>query len=308
MGSRIAVIGSYAVGMTISTERFPQEGETVKGKNFKAMHGGKGSNQAVAASRMGAEVLYGGCVGNDSFGDGAIKLYEEEGIDSSYIIRSRENQSTGVGLIYINAKGENEIVIDLAANFELSPADIDRMLPEISKCKLLLMQLEIHMDTVLYAAKKCKELGIPVVLNPAPYNQMPEELLKYCEFLVPNQTEARAILGLDEDSSLSDEEVAKQIHKLGVRNVIVTLGSEGALLVNDTMCKKIEGIPVDAIDTTGAGDTFNGSFCVALAKGHTIEDAIKFANISAGLAVTKYGVIEGIPTREEVIKIAESNI
>lgn len=297
---KVGVIGSYAVGMTITTDKFPVGGETVRGSGFKALHGGKGSNQAIAAARMGAEVIYGGCVGNDSFGNAVFDLYEHEKIDTRFIKRSQKGQSTGVGLIYVNKDGENEIVIDLAANFEFSKEHVDEMISSLKECELLLMQLEIAYDVVLYAAKRCKEIGLRFVLNPAPYQVLTEELLECCDYLTPNQTEARLILGLKADDPISDEEVAKRIHKMGVKNVIVTLGCEGALYVNDTECKRIPGIRVKPVDTTGAGDTFSASFCVALAEGKSAEEAIKAANVAAGLAVTKYGVIESIPFKEEV--------
>lgn len=299
---KVGVIGSYAVGMTITTDKFPVGGETVRGSGFKAMHGGKGSNQAIAAARMGAEVIYGCCVGNDSFGDAVFDLYKKENIHSGFVKRSRKGQSTGVGLIYVNKEGENEIVIDLAANFEFSKAHVEEMLPSLKECELLLMQLEIEYDTVLYAAKKCKEIGLTFVLNPAPYQKLTQELLECCDYFTPNQTEARLLLGLEADDPISDEEVAKRIHKMGVKNVIVTLGSGGALYVSESICKKIPGIRVEPVDTTGAGDTFSASFCVALAEGKDVEEAIKIANVAAGLAVTKYGVTESIPFREEVEK------
>lgn len=297
---KIAVIGSYAVGMTIVCDHFPISGETVPGHQFQAMHGGKGSNQAVAVSRLGAEVIFGTCVGKDSFGDRCLELYHEEGIDSSYIKRSQTGQSTGVGLIYVNKDGENEIVIDFAANNELSPSDIDEMVPMLKECRLVLMQLEINIETVVYTARKCRELGIPFVLNPAPFRKIPKELLENCDFLTPNQTEGRLLLGLETDSSLSDEDVALKIHELGVKNVIMTLGGEGALLVNGEYIKRVNGIPVEVVDTTGAGDTFSAAFCVAIAQGLMMEEAVRFANTAAALAVTKYGVIESIPTRKEV--------
>lgn len=296
---KIAVIGSYAVGMTIVGDHFPIPGETVPGHDFLMCHGGKGSNQAVAAARMGGEVVYGTCVGNDSFGDGAMKLYEEEQIDARAVRRSEKGLSTGVGLIYVNREGENEIVIDFAANNEFSPEDVDHMVPELQKCKLLLMQLESSMETVEYAAKTCNKLGIPFVLNPAPFAPLSEELLGCCTYLTPNQTEARLILGLDSKDGRPDAEIAALLYEKGIQNVIMTLGGDGCYIKNNQMDMQVPGIKVEAVDTTGAGDTFTGAFCVAIAEGKSILEAVKFGNAAAGLAVTKYGVIESIPTREE---------
>lgn len=303
MGVRVAVIGSYAVGMTISCDRFPVGGETVVGRSFEKMHGGKGSNQAVAAARMDADVVYATRVGKDEFGDWAMQLYEQEGIDSSNVRRSETGLTTGVGLIYVNSKGENEIVIDFAANREFSPADLDAMVPALKTCKLLLTQLEGSLDTVVHAAAVCHEIGIPFVLNPAPYQKLPEDLLRNCDYLTPNQTEGRQILGLTADAQVTDEEVAVRLHELGVKNVVLTLGRDGAYLVNDTIRERIGCVPVKAVDTTGAGDTFNGAFCVALAEGKDLRDAVRFANAAAGLSVTRYGVIEAVPHRDAVEKV-----
>lgn len=297
---KMAVIGSYAVGMTITCNNFPAKGETVQGSNFELMHGGKGSNQAVAAARLGGDIIYSGCVGNDSFGEKCFQLHEKEKIDTSCIRRSKKGMSTGVGLVLVNAEGENEIVIDLAANLELSCQDIDDMMPVLRQCGLVLMQLEINMETVLYTAKKCRERGILFVLNPAPYQELPEVLLEYCDYIIPNQTEARLMLGLSSDSIVSDEEVGRHLKDKGIKNVVMTMGEKGALFVNEQESKIIPGICIKTIDTTGAGDTFSAAFCVALAEGRSPEEAIVFGNAAAGLAVTKYGVIDSIPNRETV--------
>lgn len=304
---KIAVIGSYAVGMTICCEHFPVGGETVPGNQFQVMHGGKGSNQAVAAARMGADVFFGSCVGQDNFGDECFKLYEQEHINADYVKRSQTGQSTGVGLIYVNSAGENEIVIDFAANNELTPEDIENMMPQLKQCELVLMQLEIDLETVAYTAKRCREEGILFVLNPAPFRILPEGLLENCDYVTPNQTEARLLLGLQTEDTLSDEEVARQVYAKGVKNVIMTLGHGGAMIVNDTTCTKIPGIKVQAVDTTGAGDTFTAALCVALAEGEKLESAVSFANTAAGLAVTKYGVIEAIPYRSDVENYRKKN-
>lgn len=298
--AKIAVIGSYAVGMTMMCKDFPIGGETVPGHDFVAIHGGKGSNQAVAARRAGGNVLYGGCVGNDSFGDAAIRLHEDEGIDTRFFLRSKKSMSTGVGFVIVNGKGENEIVIDFGASNEVDRAHIDSMIPELKQCSLLLMQMEIGMDALLYAAQRCREIGLPFVLNPAPFQPLPEGLIGLCDYFTPNQTEARQVLGLSSDDPTDDAEIAKRIHALGVSNVVMTLGSDGAMIVNDEICKRVPGIKVETVDSTGAGDTFSAAFCVGLSEGKSLEEAVAFANVAAGLSVTKYGVIEGIPFRSEI--------
>lgn len=297
----IVVIGSYAVGMTIVGDHFPIAGETVPGSNFLMSHGGKGSNQAVAAARMGGHVVYGTCVGKDSFGDMAVALFAEEGIDASHVRRSQTGLSTGVGLIFVNREGENEIIIDFAANREFSPADVDAMVPQLKHAKLVLMQLECSMETVEYTAALCKKLGTPFILNPAPYVPLSDELLRNCTYITPNQTEARKIMGLATDDPISDGALAKRIQQeKGVDNVIVTLGSDGAYVQTPELSIHVPGISVKPVDTTGAGDTFTGAFCVALAEGKPILDAVRFSNVAAGLAVTKAGVVESISYRSEV--------
>lgn len=302
---KIAVVGSYAVGMTIVGSHFPKPGETVPGRDFQMVHGGKGSNQAVAAARMGAKVIYGTCVGNDTFGTEALKMYEEESIDASYVRRSDTGLSTGVGVVLVNDEGENEIIIDFSANNEYSRADIDMMMPAIRECRLLLMQLECSMDIVEYAAQCCKKEGIPFILNPAPYSPLKDSLLKDCTYLIPNESEARQILGLAADDPISDEEVAERLMKKGVENVILTLGGRGAYIRTSEIKEFVPGIKVEPVDTTGAGDTFTGAFCVALAEGRELHDAVRFGNAAAGISVTKYGVVESIPKREEVEKRLE---
>lgn len=296
----ISVIGSYAVGMTISTPRFPVAGETVMGRHFSCMHGGKGSNQAVVAARMGANVIFGTCLGNDNFAKMCLDLHNQEKINAEFVRCSREGLATGVGLVIVNEDGENEIVIDFGANNEFSSRDVDLMMPEVEKTGLLLMQLEMNLKTTLYAAQQCHKKGIQFVLNPAPYQKLPEELLSLCDIITPNQTEARQLLGLPSDSPLPDEEIARSLHKLGVKTVIMTLGEDGAMIVSNDLDCKIPGIKVNAQDTTGAGDTFTGALCCALAEGKSMVEAVSFANVAAGLAVTKYGVIDSIPYRHEV--------
>lgn len=302
---KIAVIGSYAVGMTISGEHFPIPGETVPGHDFIMCHGGKGSNQAVAAARMGAQVVYGTCIGADSFGDNAMKLFADEGMDATAVKRSETGQSTGVGLVLVNAEGENEIVIDFAANKEFSPADVDRMLPVLKDCALLLMQLESSMETVEYAAHKCKEIGIPFVLNPAPYAPLSDALLADCTYITPNQTEARLILGLDSNDPREDAEIARMLSDKGIENIVMTLGGNGCYIKTADMDTQVAGFKVQAVDTTGAGDTFTGAFCVAIAEGKSITEAVEFGNAAAGLSVTRYGVVESIPTREEAERMIQ---
>lgn len=306
MDRLITVIGSYAVGMTIKTNRFPLSGETVPGYGFSVLHGGKGSNQAVAAARLGGNVFYYTCVGKDSYGKDAIMLYEQEGVDAS-AVKLSENMSTGVGMVAVNKSGENQIIIDIGANNDIGAADIDKIVPAIKKSSYVLMQLEINIDAVSYIAALTKEMGIPFILNPAPFHPLTSGVLKCCDFIIPNETEARLLLGLAPDDPCSNEMLAEKLLSQGVKTAVITLGSKGALIADETKCEYVDGKKVNAVDTTGAGDTFSAAFTVALSEGKKVREAVEFANCAAALSVTKYGVVPSLPTRAAVDKFMQEN-
>lgn len=308
MGSNanITVIGSYAVGMSAVTDKFPVKGETKIGRNFALSHGGKGSNQAIAAARSGGKVYFGGCIGSDEFGENAIKLYKEEKINYDYLKHSNK-YSTGVGLIFVDGNGENMIVIDLGANNDIFPEDIAKMEDVIKNSSILLMQLEIEESAVVSAAKIARKNGVRVILNPAPYKPMSRDLLENIDIFTPNETEARAVVGLDSKADISDEELADRILKMGVKTVIITLGERGAYIANKNMKQYVPSKKVNAVDTTGAGDTFSGALSVAVSEGKDLVEAVKFASAAAGISVTKYGVVEAIPYRDEVEKFLKGD-
>ena len=297
--NQISVIGSYAVGMTMKTERFPVAGETVPGHSFALLHGGKGSNQAIACARLGGNVFYYTCLGRDSFGEEAIKLYAEEGVDASQM-KFSDSMSTGVGLVTVNKDGENQITIDIGANNDVHEKDIDGIAEIIKKSSLVLMQLELNMDAILHTARLCKKSGIPLLLNPAPFRPMPEEILACCAYFTPNETEARQLLGLAPNDHTANEEIAQRLLARGVKNVVMTLGSQGAMLANADGCTCVAGNKVDVVDSTGAGDTFSAALAVALSEGASLTDAVRFANAAGALSVTKYGVIPSLPYRKDV--------
>ncbi|GHV75293.1 ribokinase [Spirochaetia bacterium] len=303
MKSRIMVYGSYCVGMTMSCKTFPAKGQTVLGKDFCQLHGGKGSNQAIAAARLGGDVCFVSCVGKDSLGDAAIALFKEEGIRSR--VKRSEKNATGVGFVMVEESGQNRIIINFDAVMEVGPEDIDALENEWADCKVLLMQFEADLPTVAYAAKRAKEKGVCVILNPAPYQPFPEELLKSVDIITPNETEAKQMLGIAPDAGIPPEELGKKLlASTGIKEIIITLGEEGALLVNKAGMRHI---PADKsfipVDTTGAGDTFAGGLAVAIGEGLPLDKAIAFANTAASISVTKYGVVESIPSREDVDKV-----
>ena len=295
----ITVAGSYAVGMTMKTKRFPVSGETLLGSDFAALHGGKGSNQAIEAARLGAEVNFIGCVGRDPFGDMAVELYKEEGINYSHMKRSGKF-STGVGFVLVDEAGHNVIVIDFGANNDICREDINKAETTIAKSNILLVQLEICMEAVEYVIEIAKRHAVKVVLNPAPFQPVSDKLLGMTDVITPNETEARLLVGLKPDEAISELEVGKKLLERGVRTAIITLGSRGAMIVADSYNEIVPVREVKVVDTTGAGDTFSSSLSVALAEGRPLRDAVEFAGAAASLSVMKYGVVSSLPYRKEV--------
>jgi len=298
--SRIMVYGSYAVGMTMGCDKFPTAGQTVPGSNFQQFHGGKGSNQAIAAARLGGDVCFVSCVGADSLGDAAMQLFHDEGLDVK-VKRSSDN-ATDVGFVMVESTGENRIIINFGASMEVNKADIDSLEGELKKSKILLMQMEADIATMTYAAQKAQENGVMVIFNPAPYREMPEALIKNIDIITPNESEAKELLGIAAKQDVAAEELGQQLQGLGIPHVVITLGGEGALLCSEGKIKRI-GVKnkVKAVDTTGAGDTFAGALAVAISEGNTYEQAVIFANQAASISVTRSGVIEGIPYRNELV-------
>jgi len=305
MKPRIIVYGSYAVGMTMHCKTFPEPGQTVLGHDFQQFHGGKGSNQAIAAARLGGDVCYISCVGKDMLGDAALALFKNEGLDIR--VKISEKNKTSVGFVMIDESGENRIIITFDAPNEICPADIDSLKDEWKKSKILLMQLESDIPTIIYAARCAREHGVRVILNPAPYQNLPEEIYEYLDVITPNESEAKQMLGIDPGENVSPEELGKKLLSKKVKEVIVTIGEKGAILANSAGITQIPvGSSVKAVDTTGAGDTFAGGLAVALGEGLSMEKSIIYANTAASISVTRHGVVESIPFRDEVIKLTNN--
>jgi ribokinase len=296
----IVVIGSYLVALVMNSKRLPVLGETLMAKNFRQVHGGKGSNQAVQAARLGAHTSFIGRVGKDNFGEAFIQLCRDEQIHADYVFQST-NLPTGAGFIICDDNGNNIITIDIAAINEFGESDINAALGIISANSTVLLQLEIPLHTALYAAKKAKEKGATVILNPAPAQNLTSYDLSMIDFLTPNETEARICLGLTQDVVLTDEEAAQQLLQLGCANVVVTQGEKGNFLCSKKMAVAIPGFVMkEVIDTTGAGDGFNAGLAVALSEGKSITESLKFANAVGGLSVTKSDTIPSYHYREQV--------
>lgn len=301
---RILVIGSSNTDMTVRSATLPKPGETVLGGDFRMGPGGKGANQAVAARLLGGDVTFVCKLGRDMFGEGASKHYESCGLDTSKILWS--DKPSGVALITVDSKAENSIVVASGANADVTVSDIDSVAEIIKSSGILLLQLEIPMDAVVRAAEIAFEAGVQVVLNPAPATSLPAELLKCVSILIPNETEASAISGIDINNLETAAAAAERLKGMGVREVIITMGSRGSV-VCDGDCTFVPAVKVNAVDTTAAGDTFCGGVCVALSEGKALSEAVKFATAASSIAVQRPGAQDSVPSRCEVDKLLNIN-
>lgn len=297
----ILVIGSSNTDMVIKTKKMPVPGETVLGGTFLLNPGGKGANQAVAATRLGGKVTFVMKRGNDLFGNQTVGLLMREGIDTENIIKDPELPS-GVALITVDSNGENSIVVAPGANGNLQPGDLPPDLFDCSRYEILLLQLEIPMETVEYSAVKASQCGMKVIINPAPAPIQPlsDKLLENTWLLTPNEHEAEAISGLPILDEESADAAATEIINKGAKNVIITFGAKGAYVKSKGFTGMVSGFRVKAIDTTAAGDVFNGALAVALAEGKELHDAVKFANKAASISVTRMGAQTSAPFRHEL--------
>lgn len=295
----ILVIGSSNTDMVIRTEHLPLPGETVIGGTFFMNPGGKGANQAVAVARLGGQVAFVCKTGSDIFGHQAQQLFSEEGIDSSYVFSDTKNPS-GVALITVDTHAENCIVVAPGANAHLTVADLKHSDRAVEKADIVLLQLEIPMETVEEAAVMARRLGKKVVLNPAPASKLSPRLLESLYVITPNETEAEMISGIHIVDGASAEAAARKIASMGVPNVIVTLGTRGALVFDGTDCEIVPACKVQAVDTTAAGDVFNGALVVALAEGRSLTEAARFACKASAISVTRVGAQSSVPYRTEV--------
>ncbi len=297
---KIMVIGSSNMDMVVQTGHIPLPGETVLSSSFFMNPGGKGANQAVAASRLGAEVIFISKLGNDVFGKQFSQLFSEENIDTSFLV-SDDILPSGVALITVDQKGENSIVVAPGANANLRVDDIKTALPTIATAGIVLLQLEIPMAVVEYVAGYTVNNNVRTILNPAPAAPLSETLLKHIDILTPNETEAAMIAGLPVGNIEEAKKAAMHICGKGVNTVIVTLGAKGALICEGTRCSIVEARKVQPVDTTAAGDVFNGALAVALSEEKNIQDAVRFACDAAAISVTRLGAQSSIPYRNELI-------
>jgi ribokinase len=294
----ILVIGSLNADLVVRAPRFPAPGETISGDDLAIIPGGKGANQAVAAARQGASVSMLGRVGRDSFGDFLLDNLKTNHVDTSLV--QRDDAATGTAIIVVDSKGQNSIVLSPGANGQVSPADITPA--SFLDPKLVLLQLEIPIESVIHATARAKARGVRVLLNPAPARPLPDELIAQVDFLVPNETELSLLTGMPVTDIISAESAARMLLAKGARTIIVTLGASGALIVTARMATHIPAFQVNVVDTTAAGDAFIGGFASGLLRGFALEDAVLYGNACGALAATKFGAQPSLPTAEEVKK------
>jgi ribokinase len=297
--NKLVVLGSVNADHVLQVASFPRPGETLHGHSYSVIPGGKGANQAVAAARLGADIAFIASVGDDSFGHQMIEAFKIDGINTQAVM-IEENTPTGIAMIQVAATGENSICISAEANARLTA---DRIAPHhglIEAADTLLMQLETPIKTIEKAAQIAKAAGTKVVLNPAPAHQLSDDLLQLVDMITPNETEAELLTGIEVTDMTSAQQAADALHAKGIETVMITLGSKGVWISQDGKGRQVEGFRVQATDTTGAGDTFNGAFLTGLQSGRKLDDAIKFAHAAAAISVTRMGAQTSIPSITEV--------
>jgi ribokinase len=295
----VTVVGSFAVGMTLCTQRMPVFGETLVGSQFDMGPGGKGSNQAVAAARLGAESHFVGLIGSDRLGEIARTLYKEEGVNTENLVETTA-ASTGVGFIIVNPQGKNGIILDMGANKLIDRQFVKKAQSIIARSDVVLSVLEIPVEAAAEAMALGRKHGVRTILNPAPASPLPDEMLGAVDLMIPNETELRILMGLAPDDGVPTRELARELQEKFGTTVIVTLGESGMILVDANGISEFGSVPVDVVDTTGAGDAFTAALAVSLAEGKHLATAIQFAGCNGALACTKYGVIPSLARRPEV--------
>jgi ribokinase len=302
----VLVVGSANMDLVITADRFPKPGETIFGKNFRMFPGGKGANQAVGCAKLGCRTYFTGKFGKDDFHARLHQSMEKDGVNLDHVFTD-ENESTGTALITVDNSGQNEIVVISGSNMKLSPEDIESKTGLFAVVNIVLVQLEIPLTTVIKTAELAKANGCIFILNPAPARKLPEELMSMVDYLTPNETELELLSGLKVTDEVSALKAARELIGKGVKNIIVTLGSKGALLVTGVSSRIFEPVKVNPVDTTAAGDSFNGALAYSLNAGNDIEGAIAFANKAAAISVTRLGAQNSMPFIHEIDELVTIN-
>jgi ribokinase len=300
MTARITIVGSLNMDLVIRSPHIPQPGETIIGSEFQTIPGGKGANQAVAASRLGSQVNMVGRVGSDAFADVLLDNLKSSGISSDFVIKDA-NSATGVALIVVDDAGENIIVVASGANMQLSEADVEAAEQLISSSDVLLLQLEVPLPVVIRAAQIAQANGVKVVLNPAPARKLPPELLNLVDILVPNESEIELLTGIKVGNQAEMENAARRLLEFGVNSVVITLGGRGSFYTSsEHEAERVDAYQIQPVDTTAAGDAFLAGLSVTIGAGGSIPEAVRWGNAAGALAAMRLGAQTSLPTREEV--------
>jgi ribokinase len=300
--ARVVVVGSSSIDMIVQVGRIPGIGDTVIGGKFHSACGGKGANQAVTAARAGASVLFVGRVGRDAFGKTVVAGLKGDGIDVAHVTADGK-EPTAVAFIFVGGNGENSIAVASGANLRLSPADVGRARGVFKRGAILLVQLETPLKSVAASVALAAKAGMRVILNPAPARALPDSLLRKVDILTPNEHEAESLTGIKVDGAQAASKAARQLHSRGVKVVIITLGARGAFVSGEGHSLLVPAFKARAIDTTAAGDVFNGALAVALAEGQTLLDAVRFGQAAAAISVTRLGAQPSAPSRSEIVRL-----
>jgi len=295
----VLVVGSSNIDLVVTAPRFPNPGETIFGKKFEMFPGGKGANQAVCAARLGCKTIFIGKMGNDEFREKLLQILINDGIDIRNIFVD-ENEHTGTAFITVDDNGQNQIIVISGSNMRLTPEDIDSKSHLLSDVAVVLTQLETPISTVIRSAELAKENGAVFILNPAPVTKLPESLFQLVDYLIPNENELELISGLKITDERSIRYASERMLNKGIKNIIVTLGDMGAMLFNQEKVKRFPTKQVKVVDTTAAGDAFNGALAYRLSEGDSVEEAIEFANNIASIVVTRMGAQSSMPYLDEV--------
>ena len=302
MSKSISILGIFVADLTFRTERMPNKGETYIGNSFKLGPGGKGSNQAVAARRAGAETMFITKIGKDTFGEMAMKLYADEGINSKYVWEIPD-MSTGAASIVVNEEtGDNAIIVVPGAADAMVPDDLDTAEAGIADCAVFMASLEVPIPVMQHGLEVAKRNGVPTILNPAPAAILPDEVYGLSDYFTPNETEAAILAGIPVVTIEDAEEAAKIFLQRGIDTVVITLGEKGAYVRNSVINQHVPAFDMGGkiLETTGAGDAFNGGFAYALAEGMSLIEAVRFGSATAAISVTRLGTAPAMPVNSEI--------
>ena len=308
MTKQISILGIFVADLTFRTNRMPRQGETVIGNSFKLGPGGKGSNQAVAARRAGAEIMFITKIGKDTFGDIALKLYADEGINSEFVWEIPELATGAAGIIVNEQSGDNSIIVVPGVADELVPDDLYGAESGIAECSFFMASLEVPIPVMQRGLEIAKRNKVPTILNPAPAVTLPDEVYGLCDYFTPNETEASFLAGIPVESKEQACDAAKIFIERGVKTAVITLGEKGVYVHNSEVSQHVPAFNMGnkVLETTGAGDAFNGGFAYALAEGMSITEAVRYGSATAAISVTRLGTAPAMPYKDEIQELLDS--